>query len=90
MLAKRPDVIQAEMGFRYAFEMRNVAQRSLYPSLTLGTSTIGYASNTLSQFFQPANILANIVGGLTPVSYTHLDVYKRQLLLPVYAFRIWI
>ncbi|MBS5979565.1 MAG: TolC family protein, partial [Dysgonomonas mossii] len=65
MLAKRPDVIQAEMGFRYAFEMRNVAQRSLYPSLTLGTSTIGYASNTLSQFFQPANILANIVGGLT-------------------------
>ncbi len=65
MLAKRPDVIQAEMGFRYAFEMRNVAQRSLYPSLTLGTSTVGYASNTLSQFFKPTNILANIVGGLT-------------------------
>lgn len=65
MLAKRPDVLQAEMGFRYAFEMKNVAQRSLYPSLTLGTSTVGYASNTLSQFFKPTNILANIVGGLT-------------------------
>ena len=65
MLAKRPDVIQAEMGFRSAFEMKNVAQRSLYPSLTLGTSTVGYASNTLSQFFKPTNILANIVGGLT-------------------------
>lgn len=65
MLAKRPDVLQAEMGFRYAFEMKNVAQRSLYPSLTLGTSTVGYASTTLSQFFKPTNILANIVGGLT-------------------------
>lgn len=65
MLAKRPDVVQAEMGFRYAFEMKNAAQRSLYPSITLSTSTIGYASNTLSQFFQPTNILANIVGGIT-------------------------
>jgi NodT family efflux transporter outer membrane factor (OMF) lipoprotein len=65
MLSKRPDVLQAEWGFRYAFEMRNVAQRSLYPSLTFGTSTVGYASNTLSQFFKPTNILANIVGGLT-------------------------
>ncbi|MDR2001796.1 MAG: efflux transporter outer membrane subunit [Prevotella sp.] len=66
MLAKRPDVLQAEMGFRYAFEMKNVAQRSLYPSLTLGSSSsVGFASNTLSQFFKPTNILANIVGGLT-------------------------
>ncbi|MBK5722679.1 TolC family protein [Dysgonomonas sp. Marseille-P4677] len=65
MLAKRPDVFQAEMNFRYAFEMKNVAQRSLYPSLTLGTSTVGYGATTLSQFFKPTNILANIVGGLT-------------------------
>ena len=65
MLAKRPDVYQAEMGFRYSFEMRNAAQRSLYPSLTLGTSTVGYASNTLTQFFNPTNIMANIIGGIT-------------------------
>ena len=65
MLAKRPDVLQAEMGFRYAFEMKNAAQRSLYPSLTLSTSTVGYASNTLSQFFNPTNIMANIIGGIT-------------------------
>jgi len=68
MLSKRPDVFQAEMGFRYAFEMRNAAQRSLYPSLTIGSSsspsTVGYASNTLSQFFSIQNIIANIVGGL--------------------------
>lgn len=68
MLAKRPDVFQAEMSFRYAFEMKNVAQRSLYPSLTLGSSsasTVGYASNTLSSFFDLKNVIANIVGGLT-------------------------
>jgi len=64
MLAKRPDVFQAEMGFRYAFEMKNVAQRSLYPSLTFGTSTIGYGAGTLSHFFDPGNIMANLVGGL--------------------------
>jgi len=64
MLAKRPDVFQAEMGFRYAFEMKNAAQRSLYPSITFGTSTIGYGSGTLSHFFDPTNILANLVGGL--------------------------
>ena len=69
MLAKRPDVFQAEMSFRYAFEMKNVAQRSMYPKLTLGSSssaaTVGYASNTLSQFFDPKKIIGNIVGGLT-------------------------
>jgi len=68
MLAKRPDVLQAEMGFRSAFEMKNVAQRSLYPSLTLGSSSspsmVGFASNTLSQFFSIQNIIANVVGGL--------------------------
>jgi len=68
MLAKRPDVFQAEMGFRYAFEMKNAAQRSLYPSLTIGSSTspstVGFFSNTLSQFFNPGNIIASIMGGL--------------------------
>lgn len=65
MLSKRPDVLQAEMGFRYAFEMKNAAQKSLYPSITLSSGTVGYNSNTLSQFFKPTNILANLVGGLT-------------------------
>lgn len=66
MLAKRPDVLQAEMGFRSAFEMKNAAQRSLYPSITLSSGMVGFATaNTLSQFFKPENLLANIVGGLT-------------------------
>lgn len=66
MLAKRPDVLQAEMAFRSAFEMKNAAQRSLYPSITLTSGMVGFATvNTVSQFFKPENLLANIVGGLT-------------------------
>nr|WP_297167337.1 efflux transporter outer membrane subunit [uncultured Dysgonomonas sp.] len=61
MLAKRPDVQQAELGFRSAFELTNAAQASFYPSLTLNTgSMIGFVEN-----FKPENIIANIIGSLT-------------------------
>lgn len=66
MLAKRPDVLQAELGFRSAFELTNVARASFYPSITLSTgSMIGYGSATLSNFFRPENIFASVLGGLT-------------------------
>ncbi len=65
MLARRPDVRQAELLFRSAFELANVARASFYPSLTLGTGMIGYESASLSSFFQPENIFASIIGGFT-------------------------
>jgi NodT family efflux transporter outer membrane factor (OMF) lipoprotein len=66
MLAKRPDVIQAELAFRSAFEMKNAAQAALYPSLTLGSgSMVGYGAAALSGFFKPENLLATVIGGLT-------------------------
>lgn len=65
MLAKRPDVQQAELSFRSAFELTNAAQASFYPSITLNSSMIGYNAATLSNFFKPENIFASIVGGLT-------------------------
>ncbi len=66
MLAKRPDVSQAELAFRSAFEMTNAAQAALYPSITLNTgSMIGFGAATLSSFFQPENLFASIIGGLT-------------------------
>jgi len=75
MLAKRPDVQQAEFSFRSAFELTNAAQASFYPSITLSSGTIGYAtSNTLSNFFKPENIFANIIGGLTQPIFA-----KKQL-----------
>jgi HAE1 family hydrophobic/amphiphilic exporter-1 len=66
MLALRPDVRSAELQFRAAFELRKAAQASLYPSITLNSGTMaGFGSNTFTDFFNPANLLANIVGGLT-------------------------
>lgn len=46
--------------------MKNAAQRSLYPSLTLTSGMVGFTTaNTVAQFFKPEHLLANIVGGLT-------------------------
>lgn len=85
MLARRPDVRQAELSFRSAFELTNAAQASFYPSITLNTgSIIGYTSHTLSQFFKPENIFASIIGGLTQPIFarkqliTQLNVAKAE------------
>ena len=65
MLAKRPDVQQAELGFRSAFQLTHAAKASFYPSITLSSGTIGYGATTLSKFFKPENIIASVIGGLT-------------------------
>ena len=66
MLARRPDIQQAELGFMSAFNLTQAAKASLYPSVTLrSTSFLGLGTqNTLSDFFKPENILANIIGGI--------------------------
>lgn len=75
MLAKRPDVQQAELSFRSAFEQTGAAQASFYPSIKLSSGSIGYGTNnTLSNFFKPENIIANFVGGLTQPTFA-----KKQL-----------
>ncbi|NDV84163.1 efflux transporter outer membrane subunit [Bacteroides sp. 51] len=75
MLAKRPDVQQAELSFRSAFELTHAARASFYPSITLSSGTLGYGtSNTLSNFFKPENIFASIIGGLTQPLFA-----KKQL-----------
>lgn len=65
LLAKRPDVEQAELDFRSAFELTNAVRAAFYPSITLTSGMIGYGANTLSNFFKPENIFASIIGGLT-------------------------
>lgn len=74
MVANRPDVRQAELTFRSAFELTNAAQASMYPSLTISSASLGYASGGITEFFKPANIAANIVGGLSQPLF-----FKRQL-----------
>lgn len=66
MLARRPDVLQAELAFRSAFEMTTAARASFYPSVILGTGSIaGYNATSLSHFFKPENLFANIIGQIT-------------------------
>lgn len=65
MLAYRPDVNQAELDFRSAFELTQVARASFYPSINLTSGLIGYSTtNGLSHFFKPENLFASIAGGL--------------------------
>lgn len=85
MLAMRPDVQQAELSFRQAFEMTNVAKASFYPTISISSAMLGYSSvNTLAQFFKPENLFASLVGGLTQPLFakkqliTQLKVAKAQ------------
>lgn len=74
LLAKRPDVQQAELGFRSAFELTHAARAAFYPSITLTSGMIGYGASSLSNFFKPENIFASIIGGLTQPIFA-----KKQL-----------
>ena len=66
MLSRRPDVNQAELDFRSAFELTNVAKASFYPTVSLTSGMLGFSTvNTLSQFFKPENLFASIAGGIT-------------------------
>ena len=79
MLAKRPDVNQAELEFRSAFELTNAAKASFYPSINLTSGLIGYSTtNGLSNFFKPENLFASIAGGLTQ------PIFARKQLMTQY------
>lgn len=84
MVANRPDVRQAELSFRSAYELTSAAQSSLYPSLTISSASIGFASSGISDFFKPANIAANVVAGLAQPIFnkrllrSNLEIAKAQ------------
>jgi HAE1 family hydrophobic/amphiphilic exporter-1 len=81
MLALRPDVRAAELQFRAAFELRNVAQASLYPSLTLNSGSMaGLGATAFSDFFKPASLFANIIGGIAQPVFSGKQL-KAQLLI---------
>lgn len=74
MLARRPDVLQAELSFRAAFEATGAARASFYPSIAI-TGTLGYSKqNEVAEFFKPQNIIANIVGNIAQPIFA-----KKQL-----------
>lgn len=63
LLKNRPDVQQAELSFRSAFENTNVARTYFYPSLTI-TAQGGASSLQIKSLFDNS-IFYNIVGGIT-------------------------
>lgn len=73
MLARRPDVKQAELSLRSAYSAVDVAKASFYPSFTINSASLGLAGG-FTDFFKPANIAASIVAGLTQPLFT-----KNQL-----------
>ncbi|MCO5258817.1 MAG: efflux transporter outer membrane subunit [Crocinitomicaceae bacterium] len=64
LLANRPDVTAAELGFRQAFEVTNVARASFYPSLRLTAGSGGISALTTRTLLDPTSIFVNLVGGL--------------------------
>lgn len=84
MLGRRPDVRQAEYDFMSAFQLTNVARANLYPSISLTSGSLGFASGKVSDFFNPANLALNLVGGITQPIFarrklkTQLEVAKSQ------------
>ncbi|WP_452230409.1 efflux transporter outer membrane subunit [Lacinutrix sp. MEBiC02404] len=64
LLSNRPDVMAAEYGLIQSFELTNVANSNLYPSLTL-TASGGLQSLELDKLLNLNSLFATVVGGLT-------------------------
>lgn len=64
LLRFRPDVAEAELVFRTAFEQVNVAKTAFYPGFNI-TAAGGFTSFDISEWFTNAGLFANIMGGLT-------------------------
>ncbi len=62
-LNNRPDIQAAELGFRNAFELTNVAKTSFYPTLRL-TASGGLQSVEFEKLFDPTSFFASIVAGI--------------------------
>jgi len=63
LMKNRPDVQEAELGLREAFENVNVAKADFYPSLSI-TADGGLSSLSLKSFLDNS-LLYSLVGGLT-------------------------
>ncbi len=92
LLSNRPDVQEAELNFRYYFEMTNAAKAYFYPSLTLNGSASLTALNP-GDLFNPGSLAASIAGGLfQPIfnqkaNKTRLAVSESQQRAAILNFR---
>jgi multidrug efflux system outer membrane protein len=79
LLSNRPDVQEAELNFRYYFELTNVARTNFYPSLSITAST-GLSALTTAAIFQPGSLVASIGAGLTqPILNQRLNRSRLEI-----------
>jgi len=64
LLQYRPDVKAAELNFRNAFEMTNLARSFFYPSLTINANS-GLQSLELKDWFSTKSLFANVISGIS-------------------------
>lgn len=74
MLAKRPDVKQAEFSFCAAYALTNAAKANFYPSFTITNATLGLASGGFTDLFKPESVATQLMAGLTQPIFN-----KRQI-----------
>jgi outer membrane protein TolC len=77
LLANRPDVQEAELNYRYNFELTNVARTYFYPDLIISASG-GFSGSTFSSLFNPASVVASIAAGLSQPIFSQ-GVNKAKL-----------
>jgi outer membrane protein, multidrug efflux system len=91
LLKNRPDVQEAELSLRAAFENTNVAKASFYPSISI-TANSGLSANNLSDFLDHS-LFYSLVGGLTQPIFnngqnrTNLQIAKAQQQVAFYSFK---
>jgi len=73
-LSGRPDVKQAELDVLAAYATTDAAKAGFYPSLTISSASIGWASGYFADFFKPENIAANLVAGLTQPIFNKKEI----------------
>ena len=91
LLKNRPDVQQAELAFRAAFENTNVARTYFYPQFTL-TAQGGFSSLKIQDLFT-TSVFYNIVAGITQPIFNRgqnkarLSIAKAQQQEAFYAYQ---
>lgn len=92
LLSNRPDVLQAELNYRYYFELTNVARTYFYPSFTISGSA-GLSSLSFSNLFNAGSLAASIGASLTQPIYnrraniTRLEVASAQQREALFSFQ---
>jgi hydrophobic/amphiphilic exporter-1 (mainly G- bacteria), HAE1 family len=91
LLRNRPDVQEAELAFRTAFENVNVARTYFYPQLTI-TAQGGLSALSITSFFDNS-IFYSLIGGLTQPIFnnrqnkTRLHVAQAQQQEAYYSYQ---